>query len=69
MTKIELKVGDIFTLTKSSSLYYRILELDKSSDYAKIELICAYDVENWDENWTISSIIEGFEEGCYKLVK
>lgn len=69
MTKIELKVGDIFTLTKSSSLYYRILELDKSSDYAKIELICAYDVENWDENWTISSIIEGFKEGCYKLVK
>lgn len=63
------KVGDVFTLTKSSSLYYRILELDKSSNYAKIELICAYDVDNWDENWTLSSIEEGFKEGDYKLVK
>ena len=69
MEKIKLKVGDVFTLTKSSSLYYRILELDKASNYAKIELICPYDVDNWDENWTISSIEEGFEEGIYKLVK
>ena len=69
MEKIKLKVGDVFTLTKSSSLYYRILELDKASNYAKIELICPYDVDNWDENWTISSIEEGFEEGAYKLVK
>ena len=69
MSKIELKVGDVFTLTKSSSLYYRILELDKASNCAKIELICPYDVDNWDENWTISSIEEGFEEGAYKLVK
>lgn len=69
MDKIELEVGDVFTLTKQSPLYYRILELDKSSDYAKIELICAYDVENWDENWTLSSIMEGFEKGHYKLVK
>ena len=69
MSKIELKVGDVFTLTKSSSLYYRILELDKASNYAKIELICPYDVDNWDENWTISPIEEGFEEGAYKLVK
>ena len=68
MEKIKLKVGDVFTLTKSSSLYYRILELDKASNYAKIELICPYDVDNWDENWTISSIAEGFEEGIYKLV-
>ena len=69
MSKVELKVGDVFTLTKSSSLYYRILELDKASNYAKIELICPYDVDNWDENWTISYIEEGFEEGAYKLVK
>ena len=69
MSKIELKVGDVFTLTKSSSLYYRILELDKASNYAKIEFICPYDVYNWDENWTLSSIEEGFEEGIYKLVK
>lgn len=69
MDKVKLKVGDVFTRTKSSSSYYRILELDKSSNYAKIELICPYDVENWDENWTISSIIEGFKEGHYKLVK
>ena len=69
MSKVELKVGDVFTLTKSSSLYYRILELDKASNYDKIELICPYDVDNWDENWTISSIEEGFEEGAYKLVK
>lgn len=69
MSKVELKVGDVFTLTKSSSLYYRILELDKESNYAKIELICPYDVDNWDENWTISSIEEGFKEGTYKLVK
>ena len=69
MEKIKLKVGDVFTLTKSSSLYYRILELDRASNYAKIELICPYDVDNWDENWTISSIEEGFEEGIYKLVK
>ena len=69
MEKIKLKVGDIFTLTKSSSLYYRILELDKASNYAKIELICPYDVDNWDENWTLSSIEEGFKEGIYKLVK
>ena len=69
MSKIELKVGDVFTLTKPSSLYYRILELDKSSNYAKIELISAYDVDNWDENWTLSSIEEGFKEGDYKLVK
>lgn len=67
MSKVELKVGDVFTLTKSSSLYYRILELDKASNYAKIELICPYDVDNWDE--TISYIEEGFEEGAYKLVK
>lgn len=65
MSKIELKVGDVFTLTKPSSLYYRILELDKSSNYAKIELICPYDIENW----TLSSIEEGFKEGDYKLVK
>ena len=69
MEKIKLKVGDIFTLTKSSSLYYRILELDRASNYAKIELICPYDVDNWDGNWTISSIEEGFEVGDYKLVK
>ena len=69
MSKIELKIGDVFTLTKSSSLYYRILELDKASNYAKIELICPYDVDNWDENWTLSSIEEGFKEGIYKLVK
>ena len=69
MGKIELKVGDVFTRIKSSSSYYRILELDKSSNYAKIELICPYDVDNWDENWTLSSIEEGFKEGSYKLVK
>ena len=69
MDKIKLKVGDIFTYTKQYPAYYRILELDKSSNYAKIELICPYDVDNWDENWTISSIEEGFEEGAYKLVK
>ena len=67
MSKIELKVGDIFNFTKVSYLYYRILELDEASDYAKIELICPYDVDNWD--WTISSIEEGFKEGIYKLVK
>ena len=69
MEKIKLKVGDVFTRTKSSSLYYRILELDKVSNYAKIEFICPYDVYNWDENWTLSSIEEGFEVGDYKLVK
>lgn len=47
MGKIKLKVGNVFILTKSSSLYYRILELDKASNYAKIELICPYDVDNW----------------------
>ena len=69
MEKIKLKVGDIFNFTKSSYLYYKILELDKSSNYAKIELICPYDVDNWNENWTLSSIEEGFEVGDYKLVK
>lgn len=69
MNKIELKVGDIFTHTKQCPIYYRILELDKLSDYAKIEFICPYDVDNWDENWTLSSIEEGFKEGIYKLVK
>ena len=68
MGKVKLKVGDIFTHTKSSSLYYRILELDKSSDYAKIEFICPYDVDK-DEDWTLSSIEEGFKKGIYKLVK
>ena len=34
-----------------------------------LELICPYDVDNWDENWTLSSIEEGFKEGDYKLVK
>lgn len=67
--KLELKVGDIFTFTRQSSLYYRILELDKSSNYAKIEFICPYDVDNCDEDWTLSSIEEGFKEGIYKLVK
>ena len=38
MDKVKLKVGDVFTLTKSSSLYYRILELDKSSNYARINM-------------------------------
>ena len=66
MDKVKLKVGNVFTRTKSSSLYYRILELDKSSNYAKIELICPYDVDNWDENWTLSSIIEGLKEEHYK---
>ena len=46
MDKVKLKVGDVFTRTKSSSLYYKILEVDKSSNYAKIELICPYDVDN-----------------------
>lgn len=69
MSKVKLKVGDIFTFTKVGYLYYKILELDKASNYAKIELICPYDVDNWDENWTISYIEEGFEEGAYKLVK
>ena len=69
MGKVKLKVGDIFTHTKQSRLYYRILELDKSSNYAKIELICAYDVDNWNENWTLDSIEEGFKEGIYKLIK
>ena len=69
MEKIKLKVGDIFNFTKVSHFYYRILELDEASDYAKIELICPYDVDNWNENWTLSSIEEGFEEGIYKLVK
>ena len=39
MSKVELKVGDIFNFTKVGYLYYKILELDKSSNYAKIELI------------------------------
>ena len=69
METIKLKVGDIFNFTKVSYLYYRILELDKESNYAKIELICPYDVDNWNENWTLSSIEEGFEVGDYKLVK
>lgn len=69
MDKVKLKVGDIFTHTKQSRVYYKILELDKSSNYAKIELICAYDVDNWDENWTLGSIEEGFKEGIYKLIK
>ena len=69
MDKVKLKVGDVFTRTKSSSLYYKILEVDKSSNYAKIELMCLYDVDNLDENWTLSSIEEGFKEGNYKLVK
>lgn len=69
MEKIKLKVGDIFNFTKVSYLYYRILELDKASNYAKIKPICPYDLDNWDENWTLSSIEEGFEEGIYKLVK
>lgn len=46
MGKVKLKVGDIFNFTKVSYLYYRILELDKASNYAKIELICPYDVDN-----------------------
>ena len=69
MEKIKLKVGDVFNFTKVSYLYYRILKFDKASNYAKIELICPYDVDNWDENWTLSSIEEGFEVGDYKLVK
>ena len=69
MEKIKLKVDDVFNFTKVSYLYYKILELDKVSNYAKIELICPYDVDNWNENWTISSIEEGFKEGTYKLVK
>ena len=69
MEKIKLKVGDVFTRTKSSYLYYRILELDKASNYDKITTICPYDVDNWDENWTLSSIEAGFEVGDYKLVK
>ena len=67
MGKVKLKVGDVFNFTKVSYLYYRILVLDKASNYAKIELICPYDVDNWD--WTLSSIEEGFEIGDYKLVK
>ena len=69
MEKIKLKVGAIFNFTKVGYLYYRILELDKASNYAKIELTCPYNVDNWDENWTLSSIEEGFEVGDYKLVK
>ena len=69
MDKVKLKVGDIFNFTKVSYLYYRILELDRASNYAKIELICPSDVDNWNENWTLSSIEEGFEVGDYKLVK
>ena len=69
MEKIKLKVGDVFNFTKVSYLYYKILELDRASTYAKIELICPYDVDNWDEDWTLSSIEEGFEVGDYKLVK
>ena len=69
MSKIELKVGDMFTHTKQCPVYYRILELDKSSNYAKIELICPYNVDNRNENWTLDSIEEGFKEGIYKLVK
>lgn len=69
MDKIKLKVGDIFTYTKQYPAYYRILELDKSSNYAKIELICPYNVDNWNENWTLDSIEEGFKEGIYKLIK
>lgn len=51
MEKIKLKVGDVFNFTKVSYLYYKILELDRASNYAKIELICPYDVDNWDEDW------------------
>lgn len=69
MEKIKLKVDDVFNFTKVSYLYYKILELDRVSNYAKIELICPYDVDNWYEDWTLSSIEEGFEIGDYKLVK
>lgn len=69
MEKIKLKVGDVFNFTKVSYLYYKILELDRASNYAKIELICPHDVDNWDEDWTLSSIEEGFEVGDYKLIK
>lgn len=66
MEKIKLKVDDVFNFTKVSYLYYK---LDRVSNYAKIELICPYDVDNWYEDWTLSSIEEGFEIGDYKLVK
>ena len=35
---------------------------------SKVELKVG-DIDNWDENWTLSSIEEGFEIGDYKLVK
>lgn len=36
MEKIKLKVGDVFNFTKVSYLYYKILELDRASNYAKM---------------------------------
>ena len=36
MDKVKLKVGDIFIFTKVSYLYYKILELNKASNYTKI---------------------------------
>lgn len=68
MEKIKLKVGDAFTLTKSSPLRYRVLELDKVTNYIKVELISAYDVENYNENWSLDSTEAGFEVGDYKLI-
>lgn len=65
----KLKVGDVFTHTKQSPLYYRVLEIDRTTNYIKIELISPYDVANYNENWSLDSTEAGFEVGDYKLVK
>lgn len=67
MNKVNLKVGDMFTLSKSSPLRYKVLEIDRATNRIKVELISAYDVENYNENWSLDSTEAGFEVGDYKL--
>lgn len=69
MDKIKLKVGDVFTHTRQSPLHYRVLEIDRATNYIKVELISPYDVVGYNENWSLDSTEAGFEVGDYKLIK
>lgn len=69
MERVILQVGDVFTHTKQSPLYYRVLEIDRTTNYIKVELISPYDVVDYNENWSLDSTEAGFEVGDYKLVK
>lgn len=72
MDKIKLKVNDIFSQAWKGCqkpMWFRVLDIDKTTNYIKVECHSFDGKSVFPENWSLDSTEAGFEIGDYKLVK